>query len=161
MTWLRTHACVYKTYFNQLLFGVHKRSVLFEKWHAFFSTKNSKNTYCSGGCMVLNALNLEKWGVKIHESVILLEFLSFGYTTRMPLFSRISPVYKKDTNNFLSILHILFRFDWLALIYSHKWIPRGFRTLELLSCRMLYFDLWSRWLSVEIIDTIYLWVLSK
>ena len=127
----------------------------------FSQLKTPKTHTVHGGCRVLNALNLEKWGVKIHESVILLDFLPFGYTTRMPLFSRISPVYKKDTNNFLSILHILFCFDWLALIYSHKWIPRGFRTLELLSCRMLYFDLWSRWLSVEIIDTIYLWVLSN
>ena len=44
------------------------------------------------GCNIPNALNLEKLGVKIHNYVLLLEFLAlFHYNTRMPLFSRISP----------------------------------------------------------------------
>ena len=43
------------------------------------------------GCSVLNALNLKKRGIKIHNCALLLDFRAFFcYTTRTPLFSRIS-----------------------------------------------------------------------
>ena len=44
---------------------------------------------------ILNVLNLEKWGIKIHNCAFYLTFLLFFYyTARMPLFSRLSPAYK-------------------------------------------------------------------
>ena len=49
-----------RAYFNHLLRAVPVRSALLEKQNAFFSTKNSKNTCRSGGCSILNALNLGK-----------------------------------------------------------------------------------------------------
>ena len=78
-------------FFNHLLRAVSARSALFKKRNAFFSAKNSKTQCHLVGCRVLNALNLEKCGVKIHNCVLLLIF--FGYTSRMPLLSRISPAY--------------------------------------------------------------------
>ena len=78
--------------FSQLLRVVLTRSALFEKWYAFFSTENLKNSCLFWGCSVLNALNLEKWGVKIHSVPLYWTFLPFfGYTTRVPLFSRSKP----------------------------------------------------------------------
>ena len=64
-----------RAYFNQLLRAVPARSALFEKWNAFFYTKNFKDTFRLGGCTVLNALNLEKWWVQIYKCVLLLDFL--------------------------------------------------------------------------------------
>lgn len=60
-------------------------------WYACKSTKNSKNT-CLGGCSVLNALNLEELGVKIHNYALLLDYvvLLWWYCI-MFLFSRRSP----------------------------------------------------------------------
>ena len=49
----------------------------FEKWNAFFSIKNSKNTCCLRGCSILNALNLEKWGVKITKCALSLDYFAF------------------------------------------------------------------------------------
>ena len=66
----RARAC-----FNHLLYVVTTRSTLFAKQNTFFSTKISKTTCCLGRCSVLNALNLEKWGVKTHNCVLLLDFL--------------------------------------------------------------------------------------
>ena len=41
-------------------------------------------------CSILNALNLRKWGVKIHNCALLLDFFPFFcYTASMPLFSEI------------------------------------------------------------------------
>ena len=65
-----------------ILRAVPVRGALSEKWNAFFSTKNSKNTCCLGGCSVLNALILEKWGVKTHNSALLLDFLAFFWLYR-------------------------------------------------------------------------------
>ena len=85
---------VIRGYFKQLLRAVPAPSALIEKGNAFFSTKNFKNTFRLVGCSVLNALNLEKWGVKIHKCALSLGFLAlFGYTLHMPLFCRISPGY--------------------------------------------------------------------
>ena len=66
-----------RAYFNHLLHAVPALSALFEKRNAFFSTKNSKNTCRLGGCGVLHALNVEKWGVKTHNCALLLDFLAF------------------------------------------------------------------------------------
>ena len=63
-------------FFNHLLCVVATGNALFEKWNALFSTKNSKTTFHLGGCSVLNALNLEKWGVKIHLCAFFLTFLA-------------------------------------------------------------------------------------
>ena len=65
-----------RAYFNQLLRAVPARSALFEKWNAFFYTKNFKDTFRLGGCTVLNALNLEKWWVQIYKCALLLDFLA-------------------------------------------------------------------------------------
>ena len=44
------------------------------------------------GCSVLNALNLEKGGVQVHNCALLLDLPAlFGYIARMPLIFRISP----------------------------------------------------------------------
>ena len=40
---------VSRAYFNHLLRAVPARTTLFEKWNAFFSSKNSKNTCRLGG----------------------------------------------------------------------------------------------------------------
>ena len=66
---------VCRGFFNRLLRAVSACSVLFEKWNSLFPTTNSKNTYRSRGCSVINALNLEKWEVKIHNSALLQDFL--------------------------------------------------------------------------------------
>ena len=50
----------YQGYFSHVLHAVSSHSALFEKLNATPFTKNSKTTCCSGGCSVLNALNLEK-----------------------------------------------------------------------------------------------------
>ena len=56
---------------NHLLHEVPAHSALFEKLKSLFSTKNSQNT-----CRVLNALNLEELGVKIHNCGLSLDFLA-------------------------------------------------------------------------------------
>ena len=68
--------------FKQLLRAVPAHSALFEIWNVFFSTKNFKNTFCLRGCSALNALNLEKWGVKIYKCVLLLDFLALFWLYR-------------------------------------------------------------------------------
>ena len=55
LRWMQ-HDLSSQGFFNHLLRAVSTRSALFEKWSALFSIKNSKNTYCLGGCSVLNAL---------------------------------------------------------------------------------------------------------
>ena len=81
-----------RAYLNQLLCVLPTWNAIFEKQNASLSNKNYKNTSCFRGCNISHDLNLEKWGVKICP---LLDFLAFFcYTTCMPLFSRISPVYK-------------------------------------------------------------------
>ena len=66
-------------FLNHLLPAVPARSASFKKWYALFSSKNSKNTCRLGVFSVLNALNLEEWGVKIHNCAFLLDFLAlFG-----------------------------------------------------------------------------------
>ena len=84
-----------RAFFNHLLRAVHAPSALFEKWNPLFSTKISKKACRLGGCSVLNALNLEKWGIKTHNCALFtgLSCPFFCYTVRMPLFSRISPVF--------------------------------------------------------------------
>ena len=63
-----------RAYFNYLLRAVAARSALFTKLNTFFYTKNSKNTCRLGDYSILNALNLEKWGVKTHSCALLLDF---------------------------------------------------------------------------------------
>ena len=83
-----------RAYFNHLLRAVPSRSALFERQNDFFSTKTSKNTGRLGGCSVLNALIFQKSrGKKPQTMPFYWSFLPFfGYTARMPLFSRISPL---------------------------------------------------------------------
>ena len=83
-----------RAYFNHLLPAVPSRSALFERQNDFFSTKTSKNTGRLGGWSVLNALNLPKsMGKKPKTTPFYWSFLLFfGYTARMLLFSRISPL---------------------------------------------------------------------
>ena len=82
---------VIRAYFNHLLRAVPACSALFEKWNAFFSTKNSRNTCRLGGgdCSILNYLNLEKLGVKTHNCTLLLDFLALFwlYRTHALIFS--------------------------------------------------------------------------
>ena len=78
-----------RAFFYHLLHVVPARSALFEKWNALFSPKTSKTTCRLRGCSVLNALNLEKWGLKIHNCALLLDFLALFWL--LLLFSRISP----------------------------------------------------------------------
>ena len=47
-----------------------------EKSNAFFSTKNFKNKCSLGERSILDALNSEIWGVKIHKCALLLDFLA-------------------------------------------------------------------------------------
>ena len=68
--------------FNYFLRAVPARSALFERLNAFFSTKNSKNTCRVGGCSVLNALNLEKCWVKMHNCALLLRFIALFWLKR-------------------------------------------------------------------------------
>ena len=69
-------------FFNSLLHAVPARSAFFfEKSNAFFSPKNSKNKCLLAGCSVLDALNLEKCGVKIHNCALLLHFIAFFLVT--------------------------------------------------------------------------------
>ena len=93
--------------FKHLLRTVPTRSALLEKWNAFFFTKTPKTLAVYGGeCSVLNALNLKKWGVRILNWVLLLDFcfLFVGYTARMPLFSRIgSACINTSANRYLII----------------------------------------------------------
>ena len=81
-------------FFNHLLRVVLTRGALFEKCNALFSVKNSKNTCRLVGCSVVNAQNLEKLGLKIHNCALLLN-LFFGSTASMPLLSRKSPDFKE------------------------------------------------------------------
>ena len=54
--------------------------------------KTQQNTCSLVEWSVLNALNLGKRGIKIHNCALLLDFFAlFCYTVCMPLFSRISP----------------------------------------------------------------------
>ena len=71
-----------RAFFNLFFCVVLACSALFEKWNVLFSTKNSKKTCCLGGCSVLNALNLEKWGVQIHTCALLLELLALFWVYR-------------------------------------------------------------------------------
>ena len=87
---------IFRAYFSHLLRAVSARNALFVEQNALFSTKNSKNAYCLGRCGIINVLNLNKWGIKIHNCLLILYFfLPFlpVFLTSMPLFSRISPVY--------------------------------------------------------------------
>ena len=79
---------VRKAYFNHLSRAIFARSALLEKLNALFSTKNSKNTSRLVECTVLNTLNLEKWGVKVHNCALLLDFLALLclYRTRALIF---------------------------------------------------------------------------
>ena len=53
-------------FFNHLLRVVPANGSLFEKKKVLFSTKTSENTYSLWECSIVNALNAEKEGVKIH-----------------------------------------------------------------------------------------------
>ena len=71
-----------RAYFNHLLRAVAARNALFAKRNTFFYTKNSKNTCRLGESSILNALNLEKWGVKTHSCALLLDFLALFWLYR-------------------------------------------------------------------------------
>ena len=73
---LRKYKNPLQGFFYHLSRAVPTHSVLFEKWNAFFSVKISKNTCRLGGCRVLNVLNLEKYGVNIHNCALLLHFIA-------------------------------------------------------------------------------------
>ena len=88
-----------RAFFNLLLYAVSTCSAFVETLNALLSTKNSQNICRLGRRSILNALNLKKLGVKIHNFALLLDFLAlFGYTTHMPLFSRRSPGQPKIEN---------------------------------------------------------------
>ena len=65
-----------QVFFKKLIACGTVHSALFEKWNVLFSTKNSQTTCRLRGCSVLNALNLEKSGIKIHKCAVLLDFLA-------------------------------------------------------------------------------------
>ena len=71
-----------KAFFNHLLRVVPARSALSEKWNALLFTENSKNTWYLGEYSVLNALNLEKYGVKIHNCGLSMDFLALFWLYR-------------------------------------------------------------------------------
>ena len=81
-----------RAFSNHLLLAVPTHSALFEKWNALFFNNKLQKHMPFQGCSILNALNLKKWGVQIHNCALLLDLPAvFYYTAHMPLFSRISP----------------------------------------------------------------------
>ena len=101
---------------------ISARSALFEKLNASLTTKHLENTHRFGRCSILNTLNLGKWGVRIHNCAVLLDFLAlFGYTERILLFSRISP------DNCLKTCSKACGMEWLCndtsfrLTWKHAW----------------------------------------
>ena len=62
---------------------VFAHNALLQKLNTIICTKNSKNTGCLGGCSILNALNLEKWGVKIPNCALLMDFFALFWLYRM------------------------------------------------------------------------------
>ena len=101
---------------------ISARSALFEKLNASLTTKHLENTHRFGRCSILNTLNLGKWGVRIHNCAVLLDFLAlFGYTERILLFSRISP------DNCLKTCSKACEMEWLCndtsfrLTWKHAW----------------------------------------
>ena len=83
--------------FSDLLCAVPARRPLFEKWNNLFSEKNLWNHMLFRGCSISNAVNLEHLEGKTHNCALLPNFHAlFHYTTRMPLFSRISPARYKS-----------------------------------------------------------------
>ena len=75
----RTYAIPFRDNFKHFLRAVPARSALFEKWNAFFFTKNSKNTcHLEEGISVLIALNLEKREERILNWALLRDFFLFA-----------------------------------------------------------------------------------
>ena len=98
------------------------------------SPENSKNTCNLVGCSILNALNLEKWGAKIHNCAYLLDFLApFCYTTCMSSFSRISPRFFTQMQQFFLEGGIKARQFSFESVLQKDWSLNRIYSLQLLN----------------------------
>ena len=83
---------IWLAFFNHLLRGVPACSALLEKWNALFFTKGSKKRTLFREVERSKCPKFEERRVKNRNCALLLDVLAyFGYTARIPLFSRISP----------------------------------------------------------------------
>ena len=79
--------------FCHLLRAVPTDTTLFDKWNNLFTVKIFKTTCRLGGCRIPDALYLENLEGEIYNCALLLNSLAFfRYTTRIPLFSRVSSI---------------------------------------------------------------------
>ena len=79
--------------FSHLLRAVSTGTTLFDKWNNLFTVKIFKTTCRLGGCRIPDALYLENLEGEIYNCALLLNSLAFfRYTTRIPLFSRVSSI---------------------------------------------------------------------
>ena len=85
-----------RTHFNHLLCVVtaHSALCILRNKLPYTLLKPPKTPCCLGGCSLVNALNLQKWGVRIHNHAPFyqtsLPFFIFGYTECIPFLFRIN-----------------------------------------------------------------------
>ena len=99
--------------------AIFARNSLFVEQNSLFSTQNSKNACCLDGCNIINAINLKKWVVKIHNCALSLDLFTLFelYRTHLLIFLN-----KPCQENLVwTLLHHVFNnsenfgFTWISL----------------------------------------------